>query len=464
MIEAIIFDLDGVLIDDTKKLHFDAFNYALFACGLRALSKIEHDRVFDGLPTSEKIKILREMKWGNISEETEIEIRKIKADYTREVLKKLVKPDAELIGIFRSLKNKGFKLGVASNAVRETVKTVLSGLCIIDYIDVYLSNEDVKKPKPDPEIYLTVANRLEVKPSACWVYEDNNRGLESANSAGCNTGVVSSTEELKESLSLLFLKPKEPKRVVNVVIPMAGEGSRFEKQNYSYPKPLVAVGNKPMIEVVYDTLPKDTDVTTYNYTYIVRKEHDEKYSIFSMLHELNFWDSISLDTVTEGALCTALTAKKNIDNDSPLIIANSDQYIKVDWDLFYKEIIQNEEIDGAILTFDSIHPKFSYVAVDSDGDVRQIFEKRPVSRHATCGVYYFRKGSDFVKYAERMVSENNRTLGEFYLAPVYNYFIRDKKKIVIYPVDVMMSLGTPEDLQFFLQSDEYTEYVKNFGL
>jgi len=474
MIKAIIFDIDGTLIGETKKLHFDAFNYALTYCGVRAISMEEHEKRFNGLPTVKKIELLRE-DGSNISEEKEKKIRQIKSHYTCEVLKKLVNVDYELIKLFQDIKKKELKIGVASNAIKDTVDSVVYGLGLEEYVDLKLSNEDVLSPKPDPEMYGKCAHMLGVEPDECLVFEDNAFGIESANRAGCNVVQVKDPEDLKSHLKQFvfecagspmgaFSICPEPKKL-NVVIPMAGEGSRFEKQNYSYPKPLVAVGNKPMIEVVYDTLPHSFwDGTEIDYTYIVRKEHNEKYSIFSMLHELNFHDCVEIEGTTEGALCTVLKAIDQIDNDNPLLIANSDQYVRLDWEWFKKSVIQNEDVDGAILTFDSIHPKFSYVAVDSDGNVRQVFEKRPVSRHATCGIYYFRKGSDFVKYAKKMIEENNRTLGEFYLAPVYNYFLADKKNIVTYPVDVMMSLGTPEDLNFFLQSKYYKEYVEYNGL
>ena len=160
---------------------------------------------------------------------------------------------------------------------------------------------------------------------------------------------------------------------------------------------------------------------------------------------------IELDKVTEGAACTTLLAKKYINNDKPLMIANSDQFIR--WNSsrslynFY-----SKKYDGAILTFEAIHPKWSYAKCDENNIVTEVAEKNVISKNATVGVYYWKQGSDYVKFAEQMIKKNIRTNDEFYIAPSYNEMIETNKKILHYPIAEMRGLGTPEDLSRFLEN------------
>lgn len=236
---------------------------------------------------------------------------------------------------------------------------------------------------------------------------------------------------------------------LNVIIPMAGAGSRFEKAGYTFPKPLIEVNGKPMIQLVVDNLCFES-----NYCFIVQKEHREKYNLDSMLSLIvEKPNIISIDGVTEGAACTTLLAKKYIDNDNPLIIANSDQFIEWNTSEFmYK--MQEQDVDAGILTFKSIHAKWSFVKLDDDGYVTEVAEKNPISDVATVGIYFWRKGSDYVKYAEQMIKKNKRFNNEFYVCPVFNEAIEDGKKIKTFDIEKMWGLGTPEDLEIFLNNSK----------
>jgi dTDP-glucose pyrophosphorylase len=238
---------------------------------------------------------------------------------------------------------------------------------------------------------------------------------------------------------------------LNVLIPMAGAGSRFEKAGYTFPKPLIDVRGKPMIQMIVENLSFDSP-----HTFIVQKLHSEKYNLNSLLPlivKANNTNIITVDSVTDGAACTTLLAKELINNDNPLIIANSDQY--VDWnssEFMYK--MQEQDVDAGILTFKSTHPKWSFVKVDDKGFVTEVAEKNPISDIATVGIYYWKKGSDYVKYAEQMIRKNKRHNNEFYVCPVFNEAIEDGKKIAIFNIEGMWGLGTPEDLQYFLQNHD----------
>jgi dTDP-glucose pyrophosphorylase len=237
---------------------------------------------------------------------------------------------------------------------------------------------------------------------------------------------------------------------LNVLIPMAGAGSRFASVGYTFPKPLIEVRGKPMIQVVVENLNIEA-----NYIFIVQKEHYEKYNLKYLLNVIApDCKIVQVDGLTEGAACTTLLAKEFIDNDSPLVMANSDQF--VEWnsnECLYA--FTADSIDGGIVTFEATHPKWSYAKLGEDGFVCEVAEKRPISNLATVGIYYWKQGSDYVKYAEQMIQKNIRVNNEFYVCPVFNEAIEDGKKVRVKNIEQMWGIGTPEDLNYFL--DNYKE-------
>jgi dTDP-glucose pyrophosphorylase len=226
---------------------------------------------------------------------------------------------------------------------------------------------------------------------------------------------------------------------------MAGAGSRFEQAGYSFPKPLIEVNRKPMIQVVVENLNVEA-----NFIFLVRKEHYEKYNLKYLLNLIApNCTIVEVDELTEGAACTTLLAKEFINNDEPLLLANSDQFIE--WnsnECLYA--FSADSIDAGILTFESTHPKWSYANIGEDGLVSEVAEKKVISNNATVGIYYWKKGSDYVKYAEQMIEKNIRVNNEFYVCPVFNEAISDGKKVRIKNVEKMWGIGTPEDLNHFL--------------
>ena len=226
---------------------------------------------------------------------------------------------------------------------------------------------------------------------------------------------------------------------------MAGMGSRFAQAGYTFPKPLIEVKGKPMISKVVESLNLQG-----KYIFLVQKSHYEKFGLFDLLNLISpGCEIIQIDGVTEGAACTALLAKDFINNDENLIIANSDQYIK--WNSL-ETISSFNDYDGGILTFKSIHPKHSFVKINSEGFVTEVAEKKPISSDATVGIYHWKKGRDFVKYAEKMIDKNIRTNNEFYICPTYNEAILEGLKIKTSLVDEMWGMGTPEELTNFLNN------------
>lgn len=236
---------------------------------------------------------------------------------------------------------------------------------------------------------------------------------------------------------------------MKILIPMAGAGSRFIKEGYTFPKPLIDVGGKPMIQRVVENLDFDCE-----YIFLIRSEHLEKYpGLLDTLRQItnNNFNYVLVDGLTEGAACTALLAKEYIDNDEDLLIANSDQIIKYEPENF--KLLKNlTNVDAIVYTFNAVHPKWSFVKTNSRGYVVEVAEKRPISNIATCGIYWYRRGADFVRCAEQMIRKDIRVNDEFYIAPVYNELILIGKTLIPFYVHKMQGLGTPEDLKFFLEN------------
>ena len=238
--------------------------------------------------------------------------------------------------------------------------------------------------------------------------------------------------------------------MLNIVIPMAGRGSRFAKAGYELPKPLIDVNGRPMIEVVTRNIAPKCD---HRFIYICQQEHLEKYALAERLEKISPNCAIvTVDHITEGAACTVLLAEKYIDNDDPMMIANSDQFVDTDINKYLEAM---GDSDGLIMTMPADDPKWSFIKYDENGYVTMVREKEVISNEATVGIYNYAKGSDFVKYAKQMIRKNIRVNNEFYVAPVYNEMIEDGKKIVFKDVgEKMHGLGTPEDLERFLKRED----------
>ena len=448
MIKLIIFDLDGVLVE-AKQIHYDALNKALGTTYF--ISWEEHLSIYDGLKTNQKLDMLTEKKGLPINMHKQIWDDKQK--YTLNELSSL-RSNSQLQVCMDLLINDGYKLAICSNSIRKTVLTVLSKFDIIDRFDLILSNEDVKHSKPHPEMYWTAMSKMGCLPEETLIVEDSPYGLLAASRSNANVMRVSSPNEVTynnihkhlntENINMI---PKWKDEKLNVLIPMAGAGSRFTQAGYTFPKPLIEVKNKPMIQVVVENLNLEA-----NYIYVVQKQHREKYNLDTLLNLITPGCKIvETDGITEGAACTALLAKEFIDNDNPLFFANSDQFVEWDSNEFmYK--MNETDADGGIVTFTATHPKWSFAKVNEKGFVTEVAEKNPISDIATVGYYFWKHGSDFIKYAEEMILEDIRVNNEFYVCPVFNQAIRAGKKIRTFNTNGMWGLGTPEDLDYFLKN------------
>ena len=453
MIKLVIFDLDGVLVE-ARDIHYEALNRALLDVNEKyVIEKEEHLSSYDGLSTSKKLRKLTKEK--GLPEKLHDQVWRDKQKYTHKVISDTVKPDWSIVSLLKRLKHEGYTVYCASNSIRSSVKLMLLKASYMESIDEYFSNEDVKNPKPHSEIYLKCMVHAGVNPSECLIVEDSHIGREAATASGASLLGVRGLQDVnvknvfkaisKANNKTKPIRPKWQGGNMKVLIPMAGAGSRFEKAGYTFPKPLIEVNGKPMIQTVVENLNIDA-----KHVFIVQKEHYEKYNLQYLLNLISpDCEIVQVDGMTEGAACTTLLAEKFINNDEPLLTANSDQYI--DWDS--NEFLYSMEasgIDGGILTFDSVHPKWSFAKLNDQGYVSEVAEKKPISNKATVGIYYWSKGSDYVKYAKQMIRKNKRVNNEFYVCPVFNEAIEDGKKIKTFDIEKMWGLGTPEDLEVFL--------------
>jgi len=454
VINLIIFDLDGVLVE-AKNLHFQALNEALSEINPGyQIDWSEHLNKYDGLKTYQKLSLLSEEK--GLPKEVHNKVWERKQHLTLSKLSTL-KKNKDLIETFVHLYNQGYKLAVCSNSIRRTCLTVLSKLGLIEYLDLIISNEDVKNSKPHPEMYWKAISMMSCLPEETLIIEDSPYGLlAAARSKSYILRVKNPTEVTYNSINKKLNEINMGKQQVtpawrdqnlNVLIPMAGAGSRFEQAGYTFPKPLIDVKGRPMIQVVTDNLNIKA-----NYIYVVQKDHRKKYNLDTLLNLITPGCKIvEVEGVTEGAACTALLAKEYIDNDKPLFFANSDQFVEWDSNEFlYK--MNETEADGGMVTFKATHPKWSFAKLNSEGLVTEVAEKNPISDTATVGYYYWKNGSDFVKYAEQMIDNNIRVNNEFYVCPVFNEAIKDNKKIRTYNIEKMWGLGTPEDLKYYIEN------------
>lgn len=234
---------------------------------------------------------------------------------------------------------------------------------------------------------------------------------------------------------------------------MAGAGSRFSAAGFTDPKPLISIHGIPMIKLVVDNL---TPNTAHRFIFICQKSHDQKYGLTQKLAKWAPGSSVILiDGITDGAARTVLKAKSLIDTSQPLMIANSDQFIDFDVNLYLASALE-EDIDGMIMTMTATDPKWSFISKNSEENVTQVVEKVPISNIATVGIYNFRRGSDFVSAASEMIEAEDKSNGEYYVAPVYNYLIKSGKKVRDFSIGTeaegFFGLGTPSDLEIFLKN------------
>lgn len=230
---------------------------------------------------------------------------------------------------------------------------------------------------------------------------------------------------------------------LDIIVPMAGAGRRFADAGYEDPKPLIPMDGVPLIRLVIENL---TPRMPHRFIFICQSAHLDAYGLEP---RLKTWapgcEVVAINGLTEGALCTVLMAR-DVLGEAPLMIANSDQFVDIEIDDYLAAAV-SRSLDGMIMTMPASDPKWSFAALDASGHVTEVAEKRPISNHATVGIYNFADPARFLDAADRMIARQERVNGEFYVAPVYNGLIVDGAKIGTYDIGARMhGLGIPADM------------------
>ena len=239
-------------------------------------------------------------------------------------------------------------------------------------------------------------------------------------------------------------------RSLHIVMPMAGEGSRFKNAGWTTPKPLIELNEKPLFVRAIESV--KVDGAPMKYSFIVRKEHIDEYgvdaSIKAILPEANIF---SVEKTTRGAVETCLIAESAIDDEDAVVVMDCDLEFRSDE---YRRLIEAalnvpaaEACGGALVSFESDLPKYSYAEVGEDGLVKRTAEKEVISSHALCGAYFFASGREFKEAAHRLLNEPIMTKPEFYVSLLYNYLLKDGSPVRLAPMELYRSYGTPEELQ-----------------
>ena len=237
-------------------------------------------------------------------------------------------------------------------------------------------------------------------------------------------------------------------RSLHVIMPMAGEGSRFVNEGWMVPKPLIEVNGKPLFLRAIESLPKDVEI---KYSFIVRQNHIESHHIDERIkYHLPNANIFSVSKTTRGAVETCLIAESVIDDNGAVIIMDCDlEFKSKDFADNIKALlnIDHTKCGGVLLSFKSDLPKYSYAETDKDGFVVRTAEKEVISNNALCGAYFFTSGRRFKEVAHELLNEANFSKPEFYVSLLYNYLLRDNEYIQLTFVDDYHSYGTPEELK-----------------
>ncbi|MGK0136896.1 MAG: dTDP-glucose pyrophosphorylase [Algoriphagus sp.] len=234
---------------------------------------------------------------------------------------------------------------------------------------------------------------------------------------------------------------------MKVVVPMAGRGSRFANSLFSRPKPLIDVLGKPMFTWAIKSL---NGMEYSEIIFIALKEHESQFGLRELMKKYVKvpFQLVLIDEVTEGQLCTVLAAKSIISTDESLLVIASDTLIE--GNLMSDLTTALEDVDGIISVFNLPGEQWSFAKFDSDGKVIEVAEKTRISDWASTGMYYFKSGAKLVEEAERLINNNERTRGEFYIMPLYQKLIDSGLNIRIAKAKSMRDMGTPETLAQFV--------------
>ena len=234
---------------------------------------------------------------------------------------------------------------------------------------------------------------------------------------------------------------------------MAGQSPFFPADEYQFSKPLVEINGTSMISLAIDNLSKIKEEK--NFIYVVQTSDCDKYHIDAVLGLLTKPNTeiVKINGETGGAACSALMAIEHINNDEKLIISNYDQIIEEDLNAVL-EHFEKRDVDAGVVCIETVHPRWSYVSLDGDGKIIEAVEKRPISKNAIAGFYYFKKGSDFVKASMESIKKDASVEGKYYIAPTLNEMVLENKNLEMYKInnDKYHTFYSPQKIHEYKQS------------
>lgn len=242
-------------------------------------------------------------------------------------------------------------------------------------------------------------------------------------------------------------------RPLHIIMPMAGEGSRFLKKGWTTPKPLIELHGLPLFKRAISSV--SIDGIPMKYSFIVRQEHIDKYRLDEQIKaSLPHANIFSVQKTTRGAVETCLMAESVITDDEGVIVMDCDLefrsrlFLEILKDILSLPLEQAE--GGALVSFESNEPRYSYAALGEDGFVTRTAEKEVISNHALCGAYFFSSGKRFKQIAHQLLNEPEFKKPEYYVSMLYNYLLVDGEKVQLATMEEFYSYGTPEELKRYL--------------
>ena len=406
-----LFDLDGVL-SDTSNIHNMSTLEAFYKIKGYNLPDNFNNLIKSTITTKAKLEALRDT---NIINDEDIEaIYDLKKNISDSKFNNL-KKDNEKVKLFEYLKlNKCF-ISVVTNTNKKSAELILRNIGIFDYIDILITNNDVTNKKPHSEPYIRAISHFGATLEKYIIFEDSEIGLQSAYGTGA---FVYKVNNLKE-VNINTINNINDITNINILIPMAGLGSRFVERGFKKIKPLIEIDGVPMIKKAIDSLNING-----NYIFILRSNENIKELKNYLLDYKPNCKIVDVNYLTEGSASSCYLAKELINNDNELLIANCDQYLEWDSNNFLKNT-RERNLDCSLLTYESDDVKNSFIKMDAKNEKAiQIREKENISNNALVGVHYFKKGKYFTESYEEIYENKTKFKNEYYVSTVCDNMIQ----------------------------------------
>lgn len=457
-IRLVVFDLDGVLVE-SRDLHYEALNRALEEEAGKecVISREEHTHVYDGLSTNQKLKMLEVAK--GLPSDLHQNVWDKKQAYTESLVNEMLGPLDHILNTITALKKMSLPVCVASNCIRSSVKTILTQIGLMPYVDVFLSNEDVKNAKPNPDIYEKACSIFGVSPSETLVVEDSTIGFEAASRAGCHMLRVSNPHDVTESSVKSRIQELEClTEEVTIVLPLAGPYPEIwqAREASEMPLYLTDVSGESVLELIGKSL--STRRYVANYIFVVKEAVSKAYDVDALCAKAVDYAPLKIvktKTDTLSSLHTILQIPAEyIPDNVPLLVADG-HHIPVWKDGESLDNILGSHSAGALTVVQATNPRFSYVRLSFDkrskeGPSRVVevaMEGRPTSDLACSGLYYFKRASDLREAAKTVIGTNQRWLGRFFTAQLYNELVQNGLEVEALQLKNYWSLRTVDEIE-----------------